>query len=83
MSGGGAEREGDTESEAGSRLQANSGLELTNHEPKLDAQPTEPPRHPSFLKGKAVTSYLHADRKCVRKNDIGLGKIFRLEISTR
>ena len=37
MSGGGAEREGDTESEAGSRLQAVStepdmGLELTNHE---------------------------------------------------
>ena len=33
----GAEREGDTESEAGSRLRANStepdaGLELTNHE---------------------------------------------------
>ena len=37
MSGGGAEREGDTESEAGSRLQAVSaepdmGLKLTNHE---------------------------------------------------
>ena len=37
MSGGGAEREGDTESEAGSRLQAVStepdvGLELTNCE---------------------------------------------------
>ena len=36
MSGGGAKREGDTESEAGSRLQADStepdvGLELTNH----------------------------------------------------
>ena len=36
MSRGGAEREGDTESEAGSRLQAvstepNAGLELTNH----------------------------------------------------
>ena len=37
MSGGGAEREGDTESKAGSRLQAVStepdvGLELTNRE---------------------------------------------------
>ena len=37
MSGDGAEREGDTESEAGSRLSAvstepNVGLELTNHE---------------------------------------------------
>ena len=37
MSWGGAEREGDAESEAGSRLQAAStepvaGLELTNHE---------------------------------------------------
>ena len=37
MNGGGAEREGDTESEAGSRLQAVStepevGLELTDHE---------------------------------------------------
>ena len=37
MSGGGAEREGDTESEAGSRLRAVStepdvGLELTNRE---------------------------------------------------
>ena len=37
MSRGGAEREGDTESEAGSRLRAVStepdvGLELTNHE---------------------------------------------------
>ena len=36
-SGGGAEREGDTESEAGSRLQAvstepDAGLELTKHE---------------------------------------------------
>ena len=37
MSGGGAEREGDTESEAGSRLRAvrtelDAGLEPTNHE---------------------------------------------------
>ena len=36
MNGGGAEREGDTESEAGSRLRAvstepDAGLELTNH----------------------------------------------------
>ena len=45
MNGGGAEREGDTESETGSRLGAistepNTGLQLTNHEimpePKLD-----------------------------------------------
>ena len=52
MSGGGAEREGDTESEAGSRLRAVStepdvGLELTDREPKPDARPTEPPRRPS------------------------------------
>ena len=37
MNGGGADREGDTESEAGSRLQAvsaepDAGLELTSHE---------------------------------------------------
>ena len=37
MNGGGAEREGDTESETGSRLRAispepNAGLELTDHE---------------------------------------------------
>ena len=37
MSGGGSEREGDTESEVGSRLQAistepDTGLELTDHE---------------------------------------------------
>ena len=37
MSGGGAEREGDTESKAGSRLRAvsaesDAGLELTDHE---------------------------------------------------
>ena len=37
MSGGGAEREGDTEYEAGSRLRAvstepDAGLDLTNHE---------------------------------------------------
>ena len=55
MNGGGAEREGDTESETGSRLRANSpepdaGLELTDREImtwlKSDAQPTAPPRHP-------------------------------------
>ena len=53
MSRGGAEREGDTESEAGSRLGAvstepDAGLELTSlrsrPEQKSDAQPTEPPR---------------------------------------
>ena len=51
----GSEEEGDTESEAGSRLWAIStepdvGLELTNGEirPELksDAQQTEPPKHP-------------------------------------
>ena len=55
MNGGGAEREGDTESETGSRLQAispepDAGLELTDREIvtwlKLDAQPTAPPRRP-------------------------------------
>ena len=57
MSGGGAGREGDTESEAGSRLwgvstEPDKGLEPRTMrswaEPKLAAQPTEPPRHPSF-----------------------------------
>ena len=43
MSGGGAEREGDTESEAGSRLQTIStdprvGLEPTNHEIMTSAE---------------------------------------------
>ena len=43
MSGGGAEREGDTEPKAGSRLQAGStepsaGLELTNREIMTGAQ---------------------------------------------
>ena len=55
-SGGGVEREGDSESEAGSRLQTvstepNVGLESTNvrsrPEPKWDAHLTEPPRRPS------------------------------------
>ena len=53
MNGGGAEREGDTESETGSRLRAispepDAGLELPDREIvtrlKSDAQPTEPPR---------------------------------------
>ena len=60
---GGAEREGDTESEAGSGLRAispepDAGLELTDREIvtwlKSDASPMEPPRCPmdlsSFLK---------------------------------
>ena len=55
MNGEGAEREGDTESETGSRLRAISpkpdvGLELTDREIvtwlKSDAQPTAPPRRP-------------------------------------
>ena len=55
MSREGTEREGDTESEAGSRLWAispepDAGLELTVCEivtwAEVDAQPTEPPRHP-------------------------------------
>ena len=55
MNGGGSEREGDTESEAGSRLRAispepDAGLELTDREIvtwlKSDAQPTALPRRP-------------------------------------
>ena len=55
MNGGGAEREGDTESKTGSRLRAispepDAGLELTDGEIvtwlKSDAQPTAPPRRP-------------------------------------
>ena len=55
MNGGGAEREGDTESETGSRPRAISpepdvGLELTDREIvtwlKSDTQPTAPPRRP-------------------------------------
>ena len=55
MNGGGAEREGDTESETGSRLRAISpepdvGLKLTGREIvtwlKSDASPTAPPRRP-------------------------------------
>ena len=61
---GGAETKGDTESEAGSRLRAisteteqsslsstrgsNSRVVRSWPEPKSDAQPTEPPRHPLF-----------------------------------
>ena len=55
MNGGGVEREGDTESETGSRLRAigpepDAGLEPTDREIvtwlKSDAQPTAPPRRP-------------------------------------
>ena len=58
MNGRGAEREGDTESETGSRLRAispepDAGLELTDREIvtwlKSDAQPTAPPRRPSLF----------------------------------
>ena len=58
MNGGGAEREGNTESETGSRLQAispepDAGLELTDREIvtwlKSDAQPTAPPRRPGSI----------------------------------
>ena len=55
MNRGGAEREGDTESEPGSRLRAispepDAGLELPDREIatwlKSDAEPTAPPRRP-------------------------------------
>ena len=58
MNGGGAEREGDTESETGSRIRAispepDAGLELTDREIvtwlKSDAQPTAPPRLPKMV----------------------------------
>ena len=65
MQAGEGQREGDTESDAGSRLLAepaistepDAGLDLTNPSqiarswPKLksDAEPTEPPRRPCFL----------------------------------
>ena len=57
MSGGGADREGDTEWEAGSRLRAvspepDAGPELPDREIvtwlKSDAQPTAPPRRPNL-----------------------------------
>ena len=57
MNGGGAEREGDTESETGSRLRAispepDAGLELPDREIvtwlKSDAEPTAPPRRPNL-----------------------------------
>ena len=65
MNGGGAEREGDTESETGSRLRAispepDAGLELMDREIvtrlKSDAQPTVPPRRP-FI-------FLCSQRRC-------------------
>ena len=51
---GGAEREGNTESQTGSRLQAvntepDAELKPMNYEPRSDAQPTEPPRSPWIL----------------------------------
>ena len=58
MSGGGAERDRNTESETGSGLRAvstepDAGLELTDREIvtwlKSDAQPTAPPRRPCPL----------------------------------
>ena len=58
MNGGGAEREGDTELETGSRLRAlspepDAGLELTDREIatwlKSDASPTALPRRPSKM----------------------------------
>ena len=57
MSGGGAEGEGDRESEAGSRLRAvstepDAGLELVNHEIMTRAEvgcPTEPTNRPSSV----------------------------------
>ena len=55
-SGEGAEREGDTGSKEGIcavSTKPDVGLKPTNvrssPEPKSDAQPTEPPRHPSFF----------------------------------
>ena len=63
MNGGGSEREGDTESETGSRLRAvsiepDAGLELTDREIMTRAEVghlTEPPRCPNeelFLKSQ-------------------------------
>ena len=58
MSGGGEEREGDTESEAGFRLRAvstepDTGLELMSREIMTGAEvgcsTTEPPRRPTLL----------------------------------
>ena len=73
---GGAEREGDTESETVSRLRAispepDAGLELTDCEIvtwlKSDAQPTVPPRRPErlfiFKKERASMSRGGAERE--------------------
>ena len=73
VSGEGAEREGDTESEAGSRLQAlraepDTVLELMNHEIMTSAkvrrltgwatQVPHLPSHHSFMQGSATSSVL-------------------------
>ena len=75
MNGEGAEREGDTELETGSRLRAispepDTGLELTDREIvtwlKSDAQPTAPPRRPKgplFLNAPPST---RCARPCTR-----------------
>lgn len=84
MNGGGAEREGDTESETGSRLRANSpepdaGLELPDREIvtwlKSEAQPTAPPRRPRkkyFLieieSRNEVFLFLHSRKRKETKN---------------
>ena len=61
MSGGGGEREGDRRSEAGSALTTVSPRWVSNSgpEPKLEAQPTEPPRHPST---DVLYYFLHGTR---------------------
>ena len=69
MNGGGAEREGDTESQTGSRLRAispepDAGLELTDREIvtwlKSDAQPTAPPRRPPLAPFLAKLLFSHS-----------------------
>ena len=69
MNGRGAEREGDTESETGSRLRAMSpepdaGLELTDREIvtwlKSDASPTAPPRRPYIMPLCRISTFLSA-----------------------
>ena len=71
MNGGGAEREGNTESEAGSRLWAispepDAGLELADREivtwAEVGAQPTEPPRRP----GDGILNWVLTDDKEIR-----------------
>ena len=68
MNRGGSEREGDTESETGSRLRTispepDTGLELTDREIvtwlKSDAQPTAPPRRPQNLLIQPTCLSLH------------------------